>query len=214
MTAILAIQAFVFQDGGIVVMGANIFNMALAGVAAGYLPYRLWGGQWRSAAIFLGGALSVMVSACLALAQLLISGVKMPAHLLAISLGLFLVSAAIEGAITLAAVRAIERLNPGFLRNHRSANAGAFGAIAVAAVLLAAVGILAASAAPDGLQHLAGQLGLTGHSHEWLSSPLAGYELQALSPVWLRKAAAGLAGLALIYGLCIATGRLLARRSA
>src|SRR6266853_5458566 len=26
MTAILAVQAFVFQDGGIVVLGANIFN--------------------------------------------------------------------------------------------------------------------------------------------------------------------------------------------
>src|SRR5438477_13015198 len=42
MTAILAVQAFVFQDGGIVVLGANIFNMALAGVLAGYLPYRMW----------------------------------------------------------------------------------------------------------------------------------------------------------------------------
>src|SRR5579863_8824413 len=33
MTAILCVQAFVFQDGGIVVLGANVFNMALAGVA-------------------------------------------------------------------------------------------------------------------------------------------------------------------------------------
>src|ERR1700691_3251049 len=60
MTAILAIQAFVFQDGGIVALGANIFNMALAGVLAGYLPYRAWGllrgrGTGRSAAIFAGG---------------------------------------------------------------------------------------------------------------------------------------------------------------
>src|ERR1700693_3999872 len=35
MTAIIAIQAFVFQDGGIVVMGANVLNMAVAGVLAG-----------------------------------------------------------------------------------------------------------------------------------------------------------------------------------
>src|SRR5947209_19594909 len=38
LTAILAIQAFVFQDGGVLALGANIFNMALAGSAAGYLP--------------------------------------------------------------------------------------------------------------------------------------------------------------------------------
>src|ERR1700690_259695 len=42
MTAILILQAFVFQDGGIVVLGANICNMAVAGVLAGYAPYRLW----------------------------------------------------------------------------------------------------------------------------------------------------------------------------
>src|SRR5437879_1763136 len=36
MTAILAIQALVFQDGGIIALGANISNMAVAGVLAGY----------------------------------------------------------------------------------------------------------------------------------------------------------------------------------
>src|SRR5262245_62455551 len=35
MSAILCLQAFVFQDGGIVVLGANVFNMAVAGVLAG-----------------------------------------------------------------------------------------------------------------------------------------------------------------------------------
>ena len=68
---------------------------------------------------------------------------------------------------------------------------------------------------PDVTQaSLATQLGVSGQSPSWLSSPLAGYEIQALSSAWLRRAAAGLAGLALIYGLCLATGRLLARRSA
>src|SRR5437016_1982259 len=45
LTAILVIQAFVFQDGGILALGANICNMAIAGVAAGYLPYRFWATQ-------------------------------------------------------------------------------------------------------------------------------------------------------------------------
>ena len=38
MTAILAIQALVFQDGGILALGANVLNMAVLGVLAGYLP--------------------------------------------------------------------------------------------------------------------------------------------------------------------------------
>src|SRR5579862_508708 len=43
MTAILAVQAFVFQDGGVLALGANVFNMAIAGVLAAWLPYQLWG---------------------------------------------------------------------------------------------------------------------------------------------------------------------------
>src|SRR4029079_13937623 len=43
LTAILAVQALVFQDGGILSLGANIINMAVAGMLAGYLPFRLWG---------------------------------------------------------------------------------------------------------------------------------------------------------------------------
>ena len=35
MTAILAIQALVFQDGGIVALGANVFNMAIVGGPGG-----------------------------------------------------------------------------------------------------------------------------------------------------------------------------------
>src|SRR5579864_7649515 len=77
MTAIIAIQAFVFQDGGVLALGANIFNMAVAGVLAGYLPFWMWGARHRKPAIFVGAFLSVMVSASLALSELLISGVAM-----------------------------------------------------------------------------------------------------------------------------------------
>jgi cobalt/nickel transport system permease protein len=212
MAAILALQAFVFQDGGIVVMGANLLNMALAGVLAGYLPYHAWGA--RSAAIFAGGALSVMVSACLALAELLVSGVRMPPGVLGLTLALFLVSALVEGAITLSAVRAMERLSPGVLKAPVDGAPRAAAAFGVAAVLLAAAGTLAASAAPDGLQRLAQELGLVERVPDWLRSPLAGYTLPAVSSEWLRRAAAGLTGIALIGGLCVATGRLLARRNA
>ena len=117
MTAILAIQALVFQDGGVLALGANVFNMAIAGVLAGYLPYHLWGrGRARRTSIFAGGALSVGVSALLALAELLISGVRMPSSILGVSLALFAVSALIEGAITMAVMSALEAIQPSFMR--------------------------------------------------------------------------------------------------
>src|SRR5437899_7762671 len=80
MIAILAIQSLVFQDGGILALGANVFNMAIAGVIAGYLPFHLWGsGKGRKAAIFLGGVLSVLVAALLAVSELLLSGIAISA---------------------------------------------------------------------------------------------------------------------------------------
>src|SRR5919112_793343 len=55
MTAVLAIQAFVFQDGGILALGANVFNLAIAGVLTAYVPYLLAPSVGlRSAAMFLG----------------------------------------------------------------------------------------------------------------------------------------------------------------
>ena len=41
ITAVLAVQAFIFQDGGILALGANVFNMALVGVWSAYLIYTL-----------------------------------------------------------------------------------------------------------------------------------------------------------------------------
>ena len=40
MTAVVAVQALLFQDGGLVIMGANIFNMGIVGTLGGYAVYR------------------------------------------------------------------------------------------------------------------------------------------------------------------------------
>src|SRR5580658_3740914 len=80
MTAILATQALVFQDGGLLALGANVFNMAIAGVLAGYLPWALLRGS--KPGVFLGGMFSLLASAALALFELLRSGVRMPPEVL------------------------------------------------------------------------------------------------------------------------------------
>ena len=40
MVGVVAVQGLVFQDGGLVVMGANIFNMGIIGTLGGYAVYR------------------------------------------------------------------------------------------------------------------------------------------------------------------------------
>ncbi len=51
MTAVVGVQALIFQDGGLVIMGANIFNMGTIGTLGGYAVYRavagILGGEKR-----------------------------------------------------------------------------------------------------------------------------------------------------------------------
>lgn len=211
MTAILAVQAFVFQDGGVLALGANIFNMAIAGVLAAWLPYQLLGrGRARELAVFAGAFLSVLTSALLALGELMVSGVPMPRGMVPVSLGLFTLSALLEGAITIVVLRAIERLNPGWIRTPAESHRRVLAALASFAVLLVAAGFLLASAAPDGLQKIGIETGLAANSA--FHAPLADYQLPVLSSVWGRRATAGLTGLVLIFGLCATAGRVLDRR--
>ena len=52
MVAVVAVQGLVFQDGGLVAMGANIFNMGIIGTIGGYVVYRalsaVLGGEQRA----------------------------------------------------------------------------------------------------------------------------------------------------------------------
>jgi hypothetical protein len=70
-----------------------------------------------------------------------------------------------------------------------------------------------ASSFPDGLEKLAEKLGIEGRAKTLVSTPLADYELQPLDNPFVRKAAAGLAGLACIYVVCALAARLLRRNS-
>jgi cobalt/nickel transport system permease protein len=208
MTAILAIQALIFQDGGVLALGANAMNMAVLGVLAAYLPYHLWGnGPRRGSAIFAGGMLSVLVSALAALSELLLSGVRMPGAVLGISLGVFVISAVLEGAITLTVVQALEHIQPGYVRQPSSGRSFALGAIGLMAVLLATVGTLFASANPDGLERLAERIGIASRETVLVAAPMPDYHAP-----WMGKAGAGLAGILLIFAVCQLIGRFVARR--
>jgi cobalt/nickel transport system permease protein len=213
MTAILVVQALLFQDGGVLALGANVLNMAIAGVWAGYLPYAQWGDVARKkAAIFLGGFLSVFVSACLAMTELRLSQVNIPSTIGMVSLGLFAVSAAVEGAITLAVVGALEKLNPAWVRRNGTRPSRGLTVILIAAAVLASIGALLASSLPDGLEKLAESLGIASRATSLYQTPLSDYEVRFLGEGWLRKALAGIAGLTVVYGVCMVAARLVGNK--
>ncbi len=77
LAVVLAVQAFVFQDGGLTALGANVLNMALIGTLGAYIVYRavfaLTRGRWIPAAIIASWA-SVVLAALAAAVELAISG--------------------------------------------------------------------------------------------------------------------------------------------
>jgi cobalt/nickel transport system permease protein len=212
MTAILTIQALIFQDGGLLALGANIFNMAIAGVLAGYWPYRVFAGT-RAAMIglFAGGFLSVMVSAALCLGELALSGVRMPAEVLGVSVIVFTVTGLLEGMITVAVIGSLLRMNPRWIREPSGEGRRALAVLGCAALVLASAGFLLASALPDGLERVAGLAGLAGREHTVLAAPLPDYESLAIDDPWLRRAAAGLLGLGVTTLACFLLGKWISR---
>jgi cobalt/nickel transport system permease protein len=80
LTSVLAVQALLFQDGGLLALGANVFNMAVVGVLIGWVVYttlrRLLGDRtWAMmASAFAAAWLSVFVASLVAAAELAVSG--------------------------------------------------------------------------------------------------------------------------------------------
>ncbi|HQH70977.1 MAG TPA: energy-coupling factor ABC transporter permease [bacterium] len=79
ISLVLIVQCFLFQDGGVAVLGANILNMAVIGTGLGYLVFALGKNVWPTrqgylASVALGSWLSVMASAAACAFEIGISG--------------------------------------------------------------------------------------------------------------------------------------------
>jgi cobalt/nickel transport system permease protein len=169
MTTVVGIQALVFQDGGLLVMGANILNMGVIAVLVAYGIYRgvmaLAGG--RRWGLFVGGFvaawLSVVVAAVACAIQLAFSGNSSLGVALPAMAGVHVLIGIGEGAITVGALafvtaarRDLLEVSDKPIRGLGWAGVGL--AIALAVTLFAPL----ASQHPDGLEHVAEDLGFGG----------------------------------------------------
>jgi cobalt/nickel transport system permease protein len=121
LTSVLAVQALLFQDGGLLALGANIFNMAGIGVLSGWLVYgglkRVLGQQtWATIASgFAAAWLSVVLASLFAAAELALSGTS-PWAVVLPAMGLVHVAIGIgEGLITVAALGFLRVTRPDLL---------------------------------------------------------------------------------------------------
>lgn len=208
MTAILLVQALVFQDGGVLALAANVFNMALLGVWSAWWAYRALErlGQVRLG-VFVAAFLSVTLSAGLALAQVVVSGAELSPGLILFCGGLFVVTGLIEGAITVAAWEAIAKLEGRSTEPKRL-----LWPILAASGVVMLVGVFFASQSPDVLEVFNEKTGAASRSRELFAALLPDYEWRALPLEWLGKTLAGLVGLGLLYGLSMLLVRLMPKQ--
>jgi hypothetical protein len=83
--------------------------------------------------------------------------------------------------------------------------------VGIAALVLGSAGLLIASTAPDGLEHLASSLGIVWNARPLIHAPFADYQIGALGSGPLSRTTAGFLGIAAIYMACLLGRRLLAR---
>ena len=128
LAVVLGVQAFVFADGGITALGANVFNMGVLGalVVGGvmHLARRISPKALLPIAA-VGAWLAVMVGAAATAIELAISGTVPLGTVLPAMLGTHALIAAGEAVITVAAVSAVLSTRPDLIGRRRTALAGA-----------------------------------------------------------------------------------------
>jgi cobalt/nickel transport system permease protein len=121
MTSVIAVQALVFQDGGFVVLGANILDMGIVGTLGGFAIYttlcRVLGGEDRARypAAAVAAWFAVMLGALAMSLQLAASGTSPLVVTLPAMLGVHAVIGIGEALITVAALAFIGSVRPDLL---------------------------------------------------------------------------------------------------
>jgi cobalt/nickel transport system permease protein len=221
MTTVIGVQALLFQDGGLLALGANIFNMGIIGTLGGTLIARalaLTLGDGRGARIGAAGVagwLSVMAGAGVTTLQLGLSGTTDISVGLPAMLSVHLLIGVGEALITIAALTFIATTAPDLLgeesaTKHSLLRRAAAGAGVTITVI--ALATLFASTDPDGLNSVAQALGFSHFEAGTSFNLFAGYSIPGLDGT-ASTVVAALIGAAAIAGLLFGLSRLAASRS-
>jgi cobalt/nickel transport system permease protein len=218
MTAVIALQALLFQDGGLLVMGANIFNMGLLTAMIGFGLYRSVLGRGKGVRLTVVGVaawLAVVASALLAALQLWLSGTSRLEIVVPAMLGVHALIGLGEAVITVAALAFIERTRPDLLDKKAVAAKGGRGWV-YAGVLISLLAVLLsplASADPDGLERVATDMGFLQSGQPAPYQILPDYTVPFLGETALSTVVAGVVGALVLLGLMIVIGQTLRRKT-
>jgi len=210
MTSVVGIQALIFQDGGLLALGANLFTMAVIGPAVCYFVYTTIqkfaaGKKWGIfVGGFLAGSISVLIASLAVALMLAISGTS-PANIAVPAMaGIHLLIGIGEGLITTGALAFLLAARPDLLQARNSTGKSTIwvGGLVIAAIL--AVISPLASANPDGLEWVAEEKGFIDAAQGPLFNIIPDYVLPGISNEAVATILAGLVGVFIVAGSMLA----------
>jgi cobalt/nickel transport system permease protein len=214
MACVVGLQALLFQDGGLLAMGANIFNMgimtAFVGWSVGTPLIRAFGNRpWALVvAGFVAAWLSMMAAAILTSVQLTLSGVDaalvfppmLVVHAL-IGIGEGLITAAALGFIVATRPDLVAALpTQGTLGKTRGGLAGAIIGVGLVAACGAALLSPFASGDPDGLERVAEDTGFLDRAQDAPYNLLPDYTIPGIDG-GISTILSGVIGLLIVFAL-------------
>ena len=216
LAAVLIVQCLVFADGGLLALGANLFNMGVVGGVGGYAIYRC---VQRLApgprGVIMGAAFaawcSATIAAVLVAGELAISGTAPWAIVFPAMVNVHLLIGMGEAAVTVLVIVAIQRTRPDLIDPSAPASGPLSHRQAVGYGLLISLGLALfvspfASPWPDGLEKVAASLGFS-HRAVIAPAPLANYRLSWIRSAPLGTSIAGAAGTVLVFILAFVVAR-------
>ena len=169
IACVLTVQALLFSDGGVLALGANIFNMAFIGAVVGCAIYRavrkfLPGLRGRITAVFFAAWLSTVLASVTCAGELSLSGTLPPEVVFPAMISVHALIGIGEGLITSLVILAIARTRPDLLDAEEATGGGrGTGLEFLAFGLVIALGLAIfvspyACAWPDGLDKVAREI--------------------------------------------------------
>jgi len=217
MTAVIGVQALLFQDGGLLVLGFNIINMGVVTAFTGHVVYRALKrllGPGRGSLLVAGAVgawLSVLLGALATAVELALSGTT-PLALAAPAMGgVHALIGLGEAVITVGALSFIYAARRDLLDLGEEAPAKAaanwVGAGLGLAVLVAILSF-AASPSPDGLERVAADSGFLDRALDPLVRLLPNYTLPFVGNELVSGILAVVFGTLVVFGLAWALARM------
>ena len=217
MAAVIGLQGLIFQDGGLLAMGANIFVMGIATVWTGYFVYQGLQRFNRFVAAFVAGWVSVVVAAVITAFLLALSGTAALGVVLTAMAGVHVFIGIGEGLITAAAVGLVRAALPGMFGQQVTGRKTDSSTVIAGGVIVAlVVGIMAvffASPHPDGLERVAEDKGFLDAAQGPAFNVLPDYVVPGIPNETLAALIAVILGTLLLFAVGYGIARLLRRRS-